>query len=101
MGDFNDPAIGTGENAAKSGRHPLAVAYPTTLGVEAEGFVDTFRTVFPDEMAKPGITWTPTSEPTDKEDHHDRIDFILARAKNLKVISAGIAARRHRRPIWW
>lgn len=95
MGDFNEPSHWDWTaKAAASGRHPLAVEYPTTKAVEAEGFVDTFRTAFPDEMAKPGITWTPTSEPADKEDHHDRIDFILARAKNLKVISAGIVGEK-------
>ena len=95
MGDFNEPSHWDWtEDAVKAGHQPLAVAYPTTLGVEAEGFVDTFRAAFPDEVAKPGLTWTPTTEPTDKEDHHDRIDFILARAKNLKVVSAGIVGEK-------
>lgn len=95
MGDFNEPShLDWTEKAAAAGRHPLAVEYPTTKAVEAEGFVDTFRVAFPDEMAKPGVTWTPTSEPTDPEDHHDRIDFVFAKAKNLKVISAGIVGEK-------
>lgn len=95
MGDFNEPSHWDWTEKTKAaGRHPAVVDWPTTKGVEAEGFVDTFRSAFPDEVAKPGITWTPTTEPTDKEDHHDRIDFILARAKNLKVISAGIVGEK-------
>ncbi len=95
MGDFNEPSHWDWTaRAVAAGNQPLVVEYPTTKGVEAEGFVDTFRSAFPDEVAKPGITWTPTTEATDKEDHHDRIDFILARSKNLKVISAGIVGEK-------
>ncbi len=95
MGDFNEPSHWDWtEKAVKAGLQPLVVAYPTTKGVEAEGFVDTFRVAFPDEVAKPGVTWTPTTEPTDRQDHHDRIDFVLAKAKNLKVISAGIVGEK-------
>jgi exodeoxyribonuclease III len=95
MGDFNEPSHWDWtEKAVKAGHQPLAVEYPTTKGVENEGFVDTFRAVFPDEVEKPGITWTPTTEPTDSQDHHDRIDFILAKSKNLSVISAGIVGEK-------
>ncbi|MFT3988235.1 endonuclease/exonuclease/phosphatase family protein [Aestuariivirga sp.] len=95
MGDFNEPSHWDWtENAVKAGHQPLAVNWPTTRGVEAQGFVDTFRTAFPDEVAKPGMTWTPTTSPDDKEDHHDRIDFILAKSKELKVISAGIVGEK-------
>jgi len=95
MGDFNEPSHWdwtSGAVAAK--RQPMVVEWPTTKGVEDAGFIDTFRTAFPDEVAKPGITWTPTSEPTDPEDHHDRIDFILAKAKGLSVTSAGIVGEK-------
>jgi exodeoxyribonuclease-3 len=95
FGDFNEPSHRDWtEAAAKAGRHPIAVAYPTALAVENEGFVDAFRVVFPDELAKPGFTWTPTTEPTDPEDHHDRIDFVFARAPKLEVLSAGIVGEK-------
>jgi endonuclease/exonuclease/phosphatase family metal-dependent hydrolase len=95
MGDFNEPSHWDWTKlAVAAGRHPMVVEWPTTMGLENVGFVDTFRTAFPDEVAKPGITWTPTSEPTDPEDHHDRIDFILARAKELAVKSAGIVGEK-------
>jgi len=95
MGDFNEPSHWdwTAKSVA-AGHQPLIVEWPTAKGVETAGFIDTFRSAFPDEVAKPGITWTPTTEPTAKDDHHDRIDFILARAKNLVVLSAGIVGEK-------
>ncbi len=95
FGDFNEPSHRDWtEAAAKAGRHPLTVAYPTVKAIEEKGFVDTFRAAFADEMAKPGFTWTPTSDPTAKDDHHDRIDFALARASNLQVVAAGIVGEK-------
>ncbi len=95
FGDFNEPSHRDWtDKAADAGRHPIAVRYPTTLAVESKGFIDAFRAVFPDEVAKPGFTWTPTSEPTDPEDHHDRIDFVFARGKALAIESAGIIGEK-------
>ena len=95
FGDFNEPSHRDWtEAAARAGRHPIAVAYPTALAIENEGFVDAFRVSFPDEVAKPGFTWTPTTEPTDPEDHHDRIDFVFARAPKLEVLSTGIVGEK-------
>jgi endonuclease/exonuclease/phosphatase family metal-dependent hydrolase len=95
MGDFNEPSHSDWTaRAVAAGHQPLAVDWPTVKGVEALGFVDTFRAAFPDEAAKPGITWTPTSEPDAKDDHHDRIDFILARSAGLAVVSAGIVGEK-------
>lgn len=95
FGDFNEPSHRDWtEAAARAGLHPLAVAYPTVKAIEDLGFVDTFRAVHPDPVARPGFTWTPTSEPSDPEDHHDRIDFVLARASGLQVLAAGIVGEK-------
>jgi len=94
-GDFNEPSHRDWtEAAAKAGLHPLAVPYPTVKALEEKGFVDTFRAVFPDPVAKPGFTWTPTGDPKATDDHHDRIDFLLARGANLEVLSAGIVGEK-------
>ena len=45
-------------------------------------------------MAEPAFTWTPTSKPTVNWDHHDRIDFVLARAEGLEVESAAIVGEK-------
>jgi endonuclease/exonuclease/phosphatase family metal-dependent hydrolase len=95
FGDFNEPSFRDWtEAAAKAGRHPIAVRYPTTLAIEAEGFIDAYRSVYPDEVAKPAFTWTPTSEPADPEDHHDRIDFVFARGAGLVVENAAIVGEK-------
>lgn len=95
FGDFNEPSFRDWTEAAvKAGRHPVAVKYPTTARIEAAGFTDLFRMAFPDEVAKPGFTWTPTSAPDAKDDHHDRIDFTFGRAKDLKVLKAGIVGEK-------
>jgi endonuclease/exonuclease/phosphatase family metal-dependent hydrolase len=95
FGDFNEPSHRDWTAAAvAAGHQPIVVRYPTTLAIEGKGFTDAFRAVFPDEVAKPAYTWTPTSEPTDPEDHHDRIDFVFARAANLVVEKAGIVGEK-------
>jgi len=77
-GDFNEPShLDWTAKAAQAGRHPLAVPYPATAAIDAAGMQDTFRVVHPDEVARPGITWTPLTKPSDPKDHHDRIDFVF------------------------
>jgi exodeoxyribonuclease III len=94
-GDLNEPSFRdwtTGSvNAA---RQPLPVEFPTTKRIESWGFQDTYRMVFPDEVAKPGFTWTPNSEATATDDHHDRIDFVFAKGASLKVDSAAIVGEK-------
>jgi hypothetical protein len=95
FGDFNEPSHRDWtESAVKAGNQPMVVPFPTVKAIEDKGFVDTFRAVYPDAGVKPGMTWTPTTEPTAKDDHHDRIDFALARAKDLQVIAAGIVGEK-------
>ncbi len=95
FGDFNEPSHHDWVDATvKAGLQPLVVPYPTEKAIEARGFVDTFRAVYPDPVAKPGLTWTPTTSPSDKDDHHDRIDFSLAKAEKLEVLSAGILGEK-------
>lgn len=96
FGDFNEPShLDWTEAAVKAGRQPLAVAWPTSRRLTDEaGFLDLFRVAYPDPAAKPGMTWTTTSEPTDPSDHHDRIDFTYGRAAGLTVVKAGIVGEK-------
>lgn len=95
FGDFNEPSHRdwTAE-AVEAGLQPMTVAWPTTRAVEELGFVDAYRAVHPDVVAKPAFTWTPTGDPSDPEDHHDRIDFVFARADALSVVDAAIVGER-------
>jgi endonuclease/exonuclease/phosphatase family metal-dependent hydrolase len=85
-GDFNEPSHQDWtKRAAEAGKCPVAVEYPSTLAVTRAGMNDAFRTVFPDEVARPGKTWTPITKPDDPKDRHDRIDFVFFGGANLSV----------------
>lgn len=91
VGDFNEPSHRDWtDRAVKIGRHPLRVAYPTALRLEGEGFVDTYRAMFPDEIDRPGYTWTPALAPDDPSDHLDRIDYVFVRAAGVVIESAAV-----------
>lgn len=94
-GDFNEPSHRDWTEATvKAGLQPLPVAWPGTTKLESAGFVDTYRAVHPDPVAGPAITWTPTTEATDPEDHHDRIDFVFARGAGLRVLDAQVVGEK-------
>ncbi len=95
FGDFNEPSnLDWTPAAVTAGQQPIAVDWPTTRAIEGEGFVDAYRDVHPDPVANPAFTWTPTSKPTVKWDHHDRIDFVFARAHDLTVEDASIVGEK-------
>jgi len=90
-GDFNEPShLDWTAAAARSGRHPVKVVYPTSKALAKVGFVDTYRAIYPDEMKIPGYTWTPLTKVSDPKDHHDRIDFVYYRGKGVKAKSVQI-----------
>jgi exodeoxyribonuclease III len=85
-GDFNEPSHQDWtERAAKAGKCPLPVEYPSTLAITRAGMRDAFRTVFPNEVTYPGWTWTPTTQPDDPKDRHDRIDMIFVGGPSVTV----------------
>lgn len=91
-GDFNEPShLDWTQRAAAAGKCPLRVEYPTTLAVTRAGMNDAFRRAFPDEVAHPGWTWTPITQPTDPKDRHDRIDFVFYAGKSVTVKRCEIA----------
>lgn len=91
FGDFNEPSeYDWTDAAAAAGQQPVKVEWPTTHLLSEAGFVDTYRAVWPDPVAKPAYTWTPQGDEADPEDHHDRIDFAFARAEGLTVTGAWI-----------
>ena len=86
VGDFNEPShLDWTDAAAKAGRHPIKVAYPTSTEMAKAGFSDSYRKIYPDEMKNPGITWSPAYKVGDPRTHHDRIDFVHFKGKGLQV----------------
>ena len=91
VGDFNEPShLDWTEAAAKAGRHPIKVAYPTSTEMAKAGFSDSYRKIYPDEMKNPGITWSPAYKIGDPRTHHDRIDFVYFKGKGLDVTGVKI-----------
>ena len=90
-GDFNEPSVHDWTPAVvASGAKPVAVAWPTTGRLVAEGFIDAYRAVHPDPVAKPAYTWTPRYDEAAEDDEPDRIDFVLVRGEGLRVTAAAI-----------
>lgn len=90
-GDFNEPShLDWTDDAVAAGHHPVRVAWPTTKRLTDAGFTDAYRAVYPDPVAKPAYTWTPTYEETAADDHPDRIDFIFVKGDGLAVKNASI-----------
>jgi exodeoxyribonuclease III len=90
-GDFNEPSLQDWTpEAVAAGQHPVAVRWPTTARLVEEGFIDAYRAVHPDPVAKPAYTWTPTYDEAATDDHPDRIDFVFARGAGLTVTNAAI-----------
>lgn len=94
-GDFNEPSHRDWTaRAAAAGKYPVAVAYPATLAVHEAGLRDAFREKFPDEVAHPGWTWTPTTLPTDPKDRHDRIDFVFFAGRDVTVKQCDVVGEK-------
>lgn len=82
-GDFNEPGY-LDWTTATVGRHPIAVVWPTTKRLADAGFVDTYRAIHSDPLAKPAYTWTPRYDEAAKDDHPDRIDFVFAKGVTVR-----------------
>jgi exodeoxyribonuclease-3 len=90
-GDFNEPSVHDWTpEAVAVGQHPVPVKWPTTGRLVADGFIDAYRAVHPDPVAKPAYTWTPTYDEAATDDHPDRIDFVLVRGEGITVTDAAI-----------
>lgn len=94
FGDFNEPSHRDWtQRTFDVGRHPAVVEWPFTKSLEERGFTDAYRAIYPDEMTRPGYTWTPITEPDDPADHHDRIDFIFVRGA-VEVLDAKVVGEK-------
>jgi exonuclease III len=90
-GDFNEPSVHDWTpEAVAAGQKPVEVEWPTTGRLVADGFVDAYRVIHPDPVAKPAYTWTPRYDEAATDDHPDRIDFVLVRGEGVRVTDAAI-----------
>jgi len=90
-GDFNEPShLDWTDSAVEAELCPVKVQWPTTHNILRTGFVDGYRSRYPDPVKHPGVTWTPLTKPSDPKDHHDRIDFVLCSKQGAKIIDANV-----------
>ena len=90
-GDFNEPShLDWTKEVVATGRHPITVKWPGSQTFEKAGFQDSYRVVNPDPLTHPGNTWTPTAAPDDPNNHHDRIDFVMYRGEELKLVDSQV-----------
>ncbi len=88
MGDFNEPShLDWTDGAAQAGLHlEMAVSWPTSQEVLRHGFRDAYRTAHPNEVERPGETWTTLQ--SDPDEVHDRIDMIYVAGAGVEVTQA-------------
>ncbi|KAK1672221.1 endonuclease/exonuclease/phosphatase family [Colletotrichum godetiae] len=90
VGDFNAPSHLDWVDAT-SGMHcgQGAVPWPTSVTPTEAGLVDSYRVVWPEPGARPGITWSPVFlENEGRPEPMDRIDFVYFRGRKLEVIGS-------------
>jgi endonuclease/exonuclease/phosphatase family metal-dependent hydrolase len=94
-GDFNEPScLDWTKRAVEAGLCKMPVAWPTTKNLqEKTGIKDSYRVIYPDEVNRPGYTWTP--RPAENE-ILDRIDFVLfwGEGEQITVIKSEIVGEK-------
>ncbi|SHI59270.1 Exonuclease III [Arenibacter nanhaiticus] len=85
-GDFNSGSHLDWTKENKEAHNGYVVPWPASLAMEANGFKDAWRVLYPKVKAHPGITWSPlyTSDTYIK----DRIDFVYYKGLKLKPVKA-------------
>jgi len=98
MGDFNEPShLDWTADAARVGLHmEMVIDWPTSREVLRHGFRDAYRTVHPDEVTRPGPTWTTLQR--DPNEVHDRIDMIYVAGNGVRAVDAYTVGLRDEPP---
>ena len=101
-GDFNSPsfldwtqaAVGTRTYGAGKPWPKYALVWPVSKAVVDAGFRDSFRDVYPDPVADPGLTWwakkphvSVSGENFGPLDVKDRIDYVYAAGNSVTTAS--------------
>ncbi|NYH87989.1 endonuclease/exonuclease/phosphatase family protein [Actinopolymorpha rutila] len=104
-GDFNEPSVydWTAATGSMFDHQGLTIPWQTTALLRDAGYVDAYRTTYPNPVTHPGFTW-PSDNPdkavsdltwAPEADERDRIDFVFHRsAPGVELLSAGIVGPR-------
>lgn len=88
-GDWNTPShLDWTKDTARIFKHRRDLPLPVSLAMHDAGFTDTFRTVHPNPVQRPGLTWSPMFRESDgKETGFERIDRLYL--KNPSEVKNG------------
>ncbi len=78
-GDFNSPSHLDWTEETKAMHRDLVVTWPASKAMADAGFIDAFRSIYPNPVTDYGRTWSPRFE----ESWQDRIDYIYYSGKLL------------------
>lgn len=98
MGDFNEPSfLDWTENTKNMFDHNgVVIPWYNTKKLHQEGFVDTYREFYPNEVVNPGFTWPSytsvkkSTSWTPLADERDRIDYIFFKGSDIKIKEVSI-----------
>lgn len=98
MGDFNEPSfLDWTENTKNMFDHNgVVIPWNNTKKLNENGFIDTFRVFYPNELSNPGFTWPSFADKekstswTPLADERDRVDFIFFKGSGIKIKDVSI-----------
>ncbi|WP_254922670.1 Ig-like domain repeat protein [Rhodococcus sp. OK302] len=104
-GDFNEPSALDWTDGTKNmfDHNGVVIPWETTRRLQAAGFIDSYRSKYPNPVTHPGATWpsdNPAKSPSDiswapAADERDRIDYIFTdSASKLSLTETGIVGPR-------
>lgn len=93
MGDFNESSFldWTYNTNNMFDHNGVVIPWHITKKLDAEGFIDVFRTFYPNEVSNPGFTWPSyaheieTKSWTPLADERDRIDYVFFKGNGIKI----------------
>lgn len=92
LGDFNVPSHLDWTEQTKDRHCGYIIEWPVTKAVENAGMKDSYREIYPDPAAFPGVTWSPVyktfKHENGKSEPMDRIDFIFYSGTGVKALSS-------------
>ncbi|MEV6558627.1 endonuclease/exonuclease/phosphatase family protein [Nocardia sp. NPDC051756] len=103
-GDLNEPSMldWTPATANMFDHNGVTVAWESTRLLHEAGFIDAYRSMYPDPATHPGLTWPSDNAEVDvaelawapEADERDRVDFVFARGTALTLSTVGIVGPR-------
>lgn len=85
-GDFNSGSHLDWTEETKHRYNGYVVPWPVTVQMEEAGFIDAYRTIYPDPLEQFGRTWSPRFE----DALQYRIDYVFHHGRRLRPVSAKV-----------